>query len=140
VRSLRLAGVAAQAERLRLHCLARRMAIRAALGGVAAVFVLLALAGAHVAVVVYLAACIPVTHAVLWVMAGDLLLALLFAWLALRMSRPGPAERDARLLRDEALLPICDLISVGRVAMRVERLWLRVALLLLQYLSGGRAK
>jgi uncharacterized membrane protein YqjE len=140
MRTLRLAGVAAQAERLRLRRLARRMAIRAALGGVAAVFVLLALAGVHVVVVIQLADRMPVEHAVLWVVAGDMVLALLFAWLALRMSRPGPSEREARLLRDEALLPLCDLISVGRVALRVERLWLRAALLLLQFLSGGRAK
>ena len=136
MRTLRLAGVAAQAERLRLRRLARRMALRAALGGVAAVFVVLALAGVHVAVVIHLAGCMPVEHAVLWVVAGDVLLALLFAWLALRLSRLGPSEREARLLRDEALLPIRDLISVGRVALRVERLWLRAALLLLQFLSG----
>jgi hypothetical protein len=140
MRSLRLAGVAAQAERLRLRRLARRMAIRAALGGVAAVFVLLALAGAHIAIVIHLSNCMPVEHAVLWVVGGDVVLALLLAWLALRMSRPGVAEREARVIRDQALLPICDLISVGRVAMRVERLWLRAGLLLLQFLTRGTTK
>ena len=139
MRTLRLAGVAAQAERLRLRRLARRMAIRAALGGVAAMFGLLALASLHVAVVIHLADRMPVEQALLWVVAGDVLLALLFAWLALRLSRPGRSEREARILRDEALLPICDLISVGRVALRVERLWLRAVLLLLQFL-GGKAR
>lgn len=140
MRTLRLAGVAAQAERLRLRRLARRMAIRAALGGVAAVFVLLALVGAHVAVVIKLAHCMPAEYAVLWVVGGDVVLALLLTWLALRMSRPGLAEREARIVRNQALVPIYDLVSVGRVAMRVERLWLRVAVLLLQFLTRGKTR
>ncbi len=140
MRTLRLAGVAAQAERLRLRRLARRIAIRAALGGVAVVFVVLALAGAHVAIVVQLAECMPVTQALLWVVGGDVLIALVFAWLALRLSRAGRAEREARIMRDQALLPIYDLVSVGRAAMRVEKLWLRAVLLVLQSVGRRRAK
>lgn len=140
MRTLRLAGVAAQAERLRLRCLVRRMAIRATLAAIAAVFLLLALAGGHVAVVIRLARSMPTEHAVLWVVAGDVVIAIVLAVIALRLSRPGRSEREARLVRRQAMLPLYDMVSVGRAAMRVERLWLRMALLLLQFVIRRRAR
>jgi hypothetical protein len=135
VRTLRLAGVAARAERLRLRRLARRMAIRAALGATAAVFAVLALAGLHIAIALCLAERMPARHAVLWVAAGDVVLALLLAWLTIRLTRPGLAEREALAVREQALLPVRDLLAVGRVALRAERLWLRAVLLVLHWLG-----
>jgi hypothetical protein len=135
VRTLRLAGVAARADRLRLRRLARRMAIRAALGAAAAVFAVLALAGLHIAIALCLAERMPARHAVLWVAAGDVVLALLLAWLTIRLTRPGLAEREARAVREQALLPVRDLLAVGRVALRAERLWLRAVLLVLHWLG-----
>lgn len=135
MRTLRLAGVAVRAERLRLRRLARRMALRAALGAAAAVFTVLALAGLHIAIALCLAERMPARHAVLWVAAGDVALALLLAWLAMRLTRPGLAEREARAVRRQALAPIRDLLAVGRVALRAERLWLRAVLLMLHWLG-----
>jgi hypothetical protein len=140
MRTLRLAGAAARAERLRLRRLARRMALRAALGATAAVFAALALAGLHIAIALCLAERMPVRDAVLWVAAGDVELALLLAWLAIRLTRPGPVECEARAVREQALLPIRDLLAVGRMALRAERLWLRAVLLALQWLSRGERR
>ena len=140
MRTLRLAGVAAQAERLRLRRMARRLAIRAALGGVAVLLLLLAVVGAHAALIAHLAWDMPLEHALLWVAAGDLLIGLLIAWLALRRSHPGTTEREARAVRDAALAPLCDMVSAGRLVLRAEGLWLRAALLLLQFLNRAKGR
>jgi hypothetical protein len=142
MRTLRLARVAAQAERLRLRRLARRVAIRAGLAAVAGLFLVLALVGLHVALVVALARCMPAEHAALWVVGGDLAAALLVGVLAFRRSRPDSVERDAGVVRDQALAPLLDAVAIVRVLLRAEGLWARGSILLALLLgsTGGKRK
>jgi hypothetical protein len=136
VKTLRLASVAAQAEQLRLRRLAQRMARRAALlalAGLCFAFVLLAL---HVAAFVALARCMPADHAALWIAGADLLLGLIAIWFARRTSRPDAVEQEAKLLRDQALLPLYDTVTLGRLFLRAEGMWMRVALMIVTILRS----
>ena len=97
---IRLAQIAAQAEMLRLRALARRQAGRVMLALIAVLFLLPALAGGHVALVMALTDWTRPLWAVLIVSGIDLSLALVFALLASR-DRPSRAEREALALREQ---------------------------------------
>lgn len=98
---LRLARVAADAERLRLTLLIRRTVIRAAIGAVGAIFLLGALGFAHLAVYLALRPHFTPLQDALVVMGGDAVLAIVLLVVALRSS-PGAQEREARTMRDVA--------------------------------------
>jgi len=101
MRTLRLARVAAEAERLRLSLLIQRLLIRAAIAAVAVVFVLAALASAHFAGWLALVRVMPPVYAALVLLAVDLVIALVLALVASR-GGPGAVEREAKVLRDTA--------------------------------------
>ncbi len=119
----RLARVAAQAEGLRLRGYLRRQMRRAIFAAIAVAFFLAALALGEVAGVLALVARFPVIEAVLIVLGGNLLLALLFLALALS-SRPGVSEVEALRLRETARMEMLRLFSTASligVATRVLR-------------------
>jgi hypothetical protein len=122
MRSLRLGRIAAEAELLRLRLYASRQAMRAALGAVAALFLLFALFGGHVGGVIALSRVMQPLWAVLAVAGGDLLLALILAAIAMR-NQPSVGEREARLvrmaaqeeLRTEVLVAPLQVIAARRI-------------------------
>ena len=117
MRALRLARLAARAEGFRLRLLVRRQAWRAALGLVAAVFVLAALVGLHVAGVLALTAAFAPLWAVLIVVGVDVFIAVVLAAIALR-SRPGEAEREALQLRRVAVEQAMEAEPMARLFVR----------------------
>ncbi|MCW3473030.1 hypothetical protein [Limobrevibacterium gyesilva] len=86
---------------MRLRLLARRMGYRAVVAGACLMFAAAALAMVHVAIVLALASQLGLVQATLILAAADLLIAALLALLAAR-DHPGPAEREAALLRESA--------------------------------------
>jgi hypothetical protein len=101
LRSFRLAGAAAEAEKLRLGQLLQRNVRRIIVAVLAAVFFIAALGSAHVAVWFALATHFAPAIAGLILMIIDLLVCLVFALLAWRypVSR---AEMEAQAIRDSA--------------------------------------
>jgi hypothetical protein len=101
-RLLRLVEVASRAELLRRKRQVRGVALRAALGGAAAAFALLLLAGLHVAAWAALARPLGPVGAAFAVAGFDLLLLLVLGWLAARR-RTDPAADEAISVRNTAL-------------------------------------
>jgi hypothetical protein len=116
---LGLARLAAEAEMLRLRQLARRTAWRVALGYGAVIFLFAALTTAHGAIWLALQPAFSPLQALLAITAGDLVIGLVLAVLACR-SRPGPVERDALRLRNDARR---QLINNGRLIRLLVTLW-----------------
>ena len=102
MRTLRLVNIAASAEGLALRRQARRLAIQAAMAAVAAIFVLYALASAHVAGYFALLM-IPLRplYASLILLGIDIVIVAIFAIIAMR-SRPDKIELEARQVREQA--------------------------------------
>jgi hypothetical protein len=118
MRTLRLARVAAEAERLRIKRLIRRLAIRAALGAVAALFGIAALVSLHVLVWLAIRRGVgPIgTSAIL--VGVDVVLALIFFVLA-GQGREDRVEAEARQLRNQAVAGIRQTASLAAMVASV---------------------
>jgi hypothetical protein len=101
MRLVRLAKVAAAAEKLRLRRLVRRQLLRAVYGGVAVVFALALLASLHVAGGIALASWVGPAWAALIVAGVDLVIAAVFGVIAAG-NEPDAVEREAMLVSQEA--------------------------------------
>jgi hypothetical protein len=117
MRPLRLARVAMAAEALRLREEIRRAVLRFVLGSVAVGLLVGALLFAHVAAWYWLRESLPQRDVALIFAAVDVLLALLLGFIALR-SRPSLAEREALLLREQALDGVLDSLSASALLIR----------------------
>jgi len=145
MRGLRLARIAAQAELLRLRRMARRQAVRVALGAIALTFLLACLACVHVAGYFGLRrADIAPVWAVLIVAGVDLLIGLLFLIAAARDS-PDPIEREALQVRETAQAQMLEAAAIGAVlgpvlrSLGVRKVYgLVLAALSARYLTGAR--
>ncbi len=123
MRTLRLARVAAEAERLRLRRTVRRTAVRAALGVVAVVFVLIAVLLGHLAAWLALVRALPPIGAALILAAADIIIAAVLAVFASR-GVPDKLAVESRLIRDQALAEIKSTFSLWilvRAAVRILR-------------------
>lgn len=102
MRTLRLVNIAASAEGLALRRQARRLAIQAAMAAVAVIFVLYALASAHVAGYFGLLM-VPLkpVYAALILLGVDIVIMAIFATIAMRSS-PDKIELEARQVREQA--------------------------------------
>jgi hypothetical protein len=120
VRSLQLARIAAQAEFLRLRQLLRRQATRAAFGLAAAVFLLAALTGVHVAGAMALAERFTPVQAVLIVAGIDAAIAIVLAVFAAR-DVPSPVELEALRLRRTAVDQAVDTELLAALFGRLRR-------------------
>lgn len=96
-----MAGLAARAELIRLRLKLRRVAKRLLFALAATLFLLAAVAGLHIAAVLWLARDRPVISALFIVAGADAVVAALFAAFAAR-DKPGAAEREALRLRRQA--------------------------------------
>ncbi len=101
-RLLRLVEVASRAELLRRKRQARGVALRAALGGAAAVFALLLLVWLHAAAWAALARPLGPVGSAFALVVFDLVLLLVLGWLAARR-RTDPAADEAISVRNTAL-------------------------------------
>lgn len=102
MRTTELAKVAASAEKLRLQALAKRQAMRAAYGAVAAVFGLGVLILLHVVVYQLLRGLLAPVPCTLILLAVDLVVVVVCGILALK-SVPGAVEIEALAIRRQAL-------------------------------------
>jgi len=102
MRAAQLARAAAEAEGLRLRLLARRQVARLVCAVIALVFLVAALAVAHVLAWLGLRAYFNNLYSLLIVLAADCLLLLIFALLA-AISSPGAMEREALEIRQSAV-------------------------------------
>jgi hypothetical protein len=118
VRSLSLARIAAQAEKLHLRHMLRRHATRAALAAVAVVFVLAALVGVHAAGVLALTEHVSTIQALLIVAAIDVVVAVILAVLAAR-DVPGRIEREALQVRVQAVEQAVETVVVVSLLRRL---------------------
>jgi arginine exporter protein ArgO len=118
VRSLSLARIAAQAEKLHLRHMLRRQATRAAFAAVAVVFLLAALALVHVAGVAALADRVTPIQALLIVAGIDVVLAVVLGLLAAR-DVPGRVEREALQVRVQAIEEAVETVVVVSLLRRL---------------------
>jgi len=102
MQSLKLARIAAEAERLRLKRHVRRLVMRAIFGAIAGLFLLFAFMSAHVAGYIALRLRLEPLYAALVVLGVDLVLAILLGVIASRGGEDA-LEREARDVRDRAL-------------------------------------
>ncbi len=123
MRALRASRIVVDAEVLRLRLQARRMAIRFVLAFVALAFLACTLAFAHVAVFYWLRLDYgwQVQTAAALLAAGDVVVAGVLASIALSLG-PGAAEREARLMRQQAWRAIVEATVLPMLALRVLRL------------------
>lgn len=142
MRTVDLTKIAAQAELLRVRRYSRRTAVRAAFGAVAGVFVIAALAAAHVVIV--LALPFQPIEAILIVGGGDLVIALVLGLLAMR-DQPDQVEIQAQEVKQAALTELRELMALTAVVAPVLRLvggrkayGLALAALTAHYLGGRR--
>jgi len=101
MRALRLARIAAEAEALRLRRLARRTAFRAVYGVLGLLFLLFAVAVGHIVIWLTITRFLSSINAALIVMGADLLIAVIFALIAVSLG-PGRIEREAVEIRRTA--------------------------------------
>jgi hypothetical protein len=123
VRALRASRIAIDAETLRLRLQARRLAVRLVLAVVALAFLACTLAFAHVAIFYWLRLDYGwQVHTAAGLLAvGDLVVAGVLAMVALRLG-PGAAEREARLVRQQAWRAIIETTVLPMLVVRVLRL------------------
>jgi hypothetical protein len=123
VRALLASRIVVDAEALRLRLHARRLVIQTVLSAVSLVFLLFALVMAHAAAWYWLRVSggwmLQSTAALL--AAGDLVVAGVLAGIAMRQG-PGPAEAEARLMRQQATRALIETISWPIVILRVLHL------------------
>jgi len=115
VRAVELAKVAANAEALRLRQLASRQSMRAAYGGVAAVFGIGVLVLLHVAAYYLLVPSVSPLVASLILLAFDLVVAGVCGLKALK-SVPGAVEQEALAIRKQALLDMRGSVTATSLA------------------------
>jgi hypothetical protein len=121
LRPLRLARIAAEAEGLRLRYVARRTAIRAAIGLIALLFFAAALVFFHAAFWFWLRRHLDSAAAALIVAGTDLLFALLCGLIAARSS-PSRPEREALDVRRRALENAASTFAYTTIAAQALRL------------------
>lgn len=121
MRQISLGRAALRAEGLRMQAQARRTARRAALAAIALLLLSGALIFGHVALWFWLRESLPRAQAAGVLAGGDLLGALLLGGLA-ALSRPGPAEREARAIRERALDDLTDSLSAPALIWRLIEL------------------
>lgn len=123
MRALRASRIAIDAETLRLRLQARRLAVRVVLAVVALAFLACTLAFAHVAIFYWLRLDYgwQVHTATALLAVGDLVVAGVLAMVALRLG-PGAAEREARLVRQQAWRAIIETTVFPMLVVRVLRL------------------
>ena len=123
MRALRASRIAIDAETLRLRLLARRLAVRLVLAVVGLAFLACTLAFAHVAIFYWLRLDYgwQVHTAAALLAVGDLVVAGVLAMVALRLG-PGAAEREARLVRQQAWRAIIETTVLPMLVVRVLRL------------------
>ena len=102
MRTVELAKVAIAAEALRLRRIARQQAIRAAFGGVAAVFALAALVALHVVAWTAIRPHLSPLVTALILLAFDVVVCAVFGIMAVR-GIPDPVEAEAKALRTQAV-------------------------------------
>jgi len=124
LRPIRLVRLAATSEGLRLRYFMRRVAVRAALGCVALFLLLDGLVFGHIAVWYSLREYLPRHLTALILTVVDLLLALVLAMIASR-SRPGLAEREAKLVRERALDDVVNSLTISALVMRTVEMFTR---------------
>jgi len=126
VRALRASRIVVDAEALRLRLQARRLAVRVILAAIALTFLACALVLAHIAAWFWLRVnCGWMVHSTAAVLAvGDLVVAGVLGVVALRLG-PGPAETEARELRQQAWQALVMSASWPMLALRVLRLLCR---------------
>ena len=122
IRPVRLAQIAAQAEATRLRGMVTRIAVRAAFGVVALVFVIGALVFAHIAawsaIVAYLHQSDLITAGILG--GADLLIAIILGILASR-SAPSRIEQEALAVRRQAMDSMSNTLSLTQLALPLLR-------------------
>jgi hypothetical protein len=119
----RLARIAGEAEVVRLRALTSRMVMRVMFGAVALLFVLGALAFAHVAAWYWVRAGLNQTFlAATGILGGaDLLVAVILGLLAVR-SAPSRVEVEALDVRRQAIQAMGSSLSLARMAIPVLRM------------------
>jgi uncharacterized membrane protein (DUF485 family) len=120
MRPVRLAGIVAEAEFLRLRRMARRMAIDAALVAIAVIFLLAALALGHVALYLTIAPRFGSLMSVVYLLAGDVVLAVVFAGLVV-VNGPGRIERQALEVRQTARQQLAESLTTGALIASAAR-------------------
>jgi len=129
MRTLKLARIAAEAEGLRLRRMARRRGIQVAEGVVAVTFLCFGLMAAHFAGFLALLKVVAPLAAALIVLGVDLLLTLVFGFLAMH-STPSRIEQEAFQVREQAKQQLA-------IATATATTWAPVARSLgLRHLSG----
>jgi hypothetical protein len=123
MRPLRLARIAAEAEGVRLRAMATRMVTRVVLAILALVFVLGALAFAHIAAWYWLrfGVDLPFYETTGVVGGADLLIAVILGVLAAR-SGPGRVEREALDVRRQAIVGIGKFMTLSELALPALRI------------------
>jgi len=123
MRPFRLARIAAEAEGVRLRAMATRMVTRVVLGILALVFVVAALAFAHIAVWYWLrfGASLPFYETTGIVGGADVLIGVILGLLAAR-SGPGHVEREALEVRRQAVLGIGKFMTLSELALPALRI------------------
>ena len=102
MRAIKLAKVAAQAEKLRLQALAKRQVRRGIYGAVATIFAIGALALGHVVAFLAIVPSLGSLWTSVLLLAFDLLVAIVLGTLA-ALSKPGEIEAEAQRLKETAL-------------------------------------
>lgn len=118
MRLIRLGRVAMQAEGLRMREQARRTARRAVFAAIALLMLSGALVFGHLALWYWLRESLPRAQAAGILAGGDLLGAILLGLMAAR-SAPGPAEQEARAVRERALDDATDSLAIPTLLIRL---------------------
>lgn len=124
MRAVELAKVAASAEALRLRRMARRQGIHAAYYAAAGVFAVAAFVVLHVVLYHLMVPRLTPFQASLVLLALDLVVAGVFAYLAMR-DTPDPIEEEARLIRQQAMVEMRQSLTVTALAASVTGTFLR---------------
>ena len=123
---LRLLRLAAQAESVRYRALGRRLAVRAVVFGLAAIFLLTALIFAHIAAWFWLRDSrdlAPLSASGL-IAGADLVIAVILAWSAAH-SRPGAVEAEAIAIRRQAVIGLRSQATLATAAMPLLRVLIK---------------
>jgi hypothetical protein len=134
MRVLRLAESAFSAEGLRLRMMLRRVIIHAALATLGLVFLIGALAVAHVLIFLLLRPQFGPLNGLLILLAADLVIGILLLLVAAN-GGPGKVERQALELRERARLQVIDTLARATIILPLIRTAMR---LLTDFMSSRR--
>lgn len=115
MRTVDLAKVAASAEALRLRRIAHRQGMRAAYGGVAAIFAIGVLVLLHVVAYHLLVPAVSPTTASIILLAFDLVVAGVCGYLAMG-NAPDAIEEEAKMIRQQAIIEMRKSMTVMSLA------------------------